>query len=266
MRYLKVLAVLAAAVLSTGCLRLTYTLNVKPDGSGTVSTTFAVASSMMQQVGMLMGASGSPLPTEAQMRQAAKGMGPATRFIRATPYKTGGFEGTTALYAFDDLNKLTLNLEQAIAGTINAPQMMGGQIDPASEVKLSFTRQGDRTIVVLGMPDIPEPTAELKEQAGAAVPPPSSPEADAMMKQMLGGLLLEVGLDVTGKIVKTNAPYVEGSKIVLLRLDGNTLIKSGAGLGALMQLGTGTGDIQERLRKVPGLKVVTLKEVRVEFR
>lgn len=265
MRYLKVFAVLAVAVLSTGCLRLTYTLNVKPDGSGTVSTTFAVAQSMMQQVGMMMGAaSGSPLPTEAQMRQAAKAMGPATRYVSATPYKAGGFQGTTALYAFDDLNKVTLNLEQAIAGIVNAPQL-GGKVDPSSEVKLSLARQGDRTVVVLGMPDIPEPTEEIKQQAGAAAPP-SSREGDAMMKQMLSGLLLDIGLNVQGKILKTNAPYVEGAKVVLLRLDGNTLIKSGAGLGPLMQLGTGTGSIQDRLRKVPGLKVVTQKEVRVEFK
>ena len=266
MRYLKVFCVLAVAVLSTGCLRLTYTLNVKPDGTGTVSTTFAVAQSMMQQVGMMMGsASGSPLPTEAQMRQAAKAMGPGTRFVSATPYKAAGFQGTTALYAFDDLNKLTLNLEQAIAGTVNAPQL-GGQIDPASEVKLSFARQADRNVIVLRMPEIPEPSEEIKQQAGAAVPPPSSPQGDAMMKQMLGGMLLEIGVDVQGKILKTNAPYVEGSRLVLLRLDGNALLKSGAGLGALMQLGTGAGPIQERLRKVPGLKVVTQREVRVEFK
>lgn len=265
MRYFKVFAVLAVAVLSTGCLRLTYTLNLKPDGSGTIATTFAMTQAMTQQAGAMMGASGSLIPTEAKMREAAAGMGKSVRFVSATPYKTAGFAGMSALYAFDDVNKLSLNMERAIAGTVNAPQL-GGQIDTDADVKLSLARQGDRTVLVLGMPEIPAPSEEMKQQAGAAAQQTSSPEADAMVKQMMGGLLMEVAVNVDGTIVKTNAPYVEGSRVVLMRLDGDALIKSGAGIGALMQLGTGTGDLQQRLSKVPGLKLVLLRELRVEFK
>ena len=266
MRYLKLFALVAVAVASTGCLRLTYSLNLKPDGSGTISTTFAVAETMMAQAGAMLGAGGSMFPTEEQMRESAKGMGGGVRFVSTTPYKTGGFEGVTALYAFDDLNKLTLNMEQAISGSVNAPSMIDGQLDPGADLKFSFTREGDRTVLVLGMPQVPEPDEQVKQQAetAAAAAATQDPAVDAMMKQLMGGMLMEVAINIEGKILKTNAPFVEGSRVVLLRLDGDELIKAGQGLGPLAQLGTG-GNVQQMLSKVPGLKVVTQPEVRIEF-
>jgi hypothetical protein len=219
---------------------------------------------MMAQAGALLGAGGSMFPTEDQMRESAKGMGGGVRFVNTTPYKTGGFEGVTALYAFDDLNKLTLNMEQAISGSVNAPSMIDGQLDPAADLKFSFTREGDRTVLLLVMPEVPEPDDTMKQQAQAAATQTQDPAVDAMMKQLMGGLLMEVAINVEGKILKTNAPYVEGSRVVLLRLEGDELIKSSQGLGPLLQLGSG-GNVQQMLSKVPGLKVVTLPEVRIEF-
>lgn len=267
MRYFKLLAVLALAVASTGCLRLTFALSLKPDGSGTIATTFAMTETMMQQAGAMMGATGgtaSVFPTEAQMREASAAMGGGTRFVSATPYKTGGFEGVTALYAFDDVNKLQLNMEQALAGTVNSPQL-GGEIDPKADIKLSFTREGDRTVLVIGMPEIPAPDAAMQQQAQGAAQQAESPEVAAMMKQMMGGLLMEVTVNVQGQILKTNAPFVEGSRVVLMRLDGDQLLKSGQGLGPLLQMGE-SPDFANKLAKVPGLKLVTLPQLRIEFK
>ena len=81
MRYLRFFALAAVAVLSTGCLRATYTLNLKPDGSGTIHQTMAMTSMAMQQAAMMAGESGSLIPTEAKLREAAEGMGTGVRFV-----------------------------------------------------------------------------------------------------------------------------------------------------------------------------------------
>ena len=62
-----------------------------------------------------------------------------------------------------------------------------------------------------------------------------------------------------------NAPHVEGTKVVLLRLDGDTLIKSGKGAQQLMELSKGA-DLRTLLTKIPGVKATLVPEVRVEFR
>jgi len=262
MGYLKLLAVVVVAIASTGCLRITNTLNLKADGSGTVVTTFAMSKAMMQQAAAMMG--GSMLPTEAKLREGAAAMG-AVRFVSATPYSTAGFEGLTAVYAFDDVNQVKLNLEQAIVGSLNAP--VKPSMDSEADVKLAFKREGDRTVLLLRMPEVSKPDAETAAHVEtAAKQAESSPQVEAMMKQLLDGLLIEVAFNIEGQILQTNAPFVEGQRIVLAQLNGNEVLKSGMGLMQIVQLGGATGDFKSKLSQVPGLKIVMLPELRVEFR
>jgi hypothetical protein len=254
MRNIRILAFLAVAFAATGCLRATYTLNLKPDGSGTITSLAA----MSQQGGMFGAQAGDAMPTEAELREQAAAMGQGVRFVSATPYKADGFEGVTAVYAFDDVNKLTLNLEQALASD-DSP-------DPDANVKLSFSRDGGKNVLVIGMPEVPKPDESQKVQAEqVAKQADASPQLDAMVQQLLKGALIEVVLSVDGTIVTTNAPFVEGPRVVLLRLDGDELAKSGMGASQLMRMGQNP-DIEGMLRQVPGLKIVTLPEVRIEFR
>ena len=258
MRYLRVLAFLAVASAATGCLRISYTLNIKPDGSGTIAKTIAVSK---QNAAMLGGV--ALLPTEAKLREEAAAMGPGVQFVSATPYNAAGFEGLTAVYGFTDVTKLAVNMEQAITGSVNLPGTEpGDKPDPEAEVKLTFTREGGGSVLVMRMPDVPDPDEDTKKQAEQAA---AAPGLEAMMKQMLAGLRMEVAVNVEGKITKTNAPYVEGSKVVLLRMDGDELIKSGAGAATLAQITQGV-DPKSMLSKIPGLKIVLLPEVRIEFR
>lgn len=255
MRNIRILVFLAVAFAATGCLRATYTLNLKPDGSGTITSLTA----MSQQGGMFGAQAGTAVPTEAALREQAAAMGQGVRFVSSTPYTADGFAGVTALYAFDDVNKLTLNLAQALASDRATP-------DPDANVKLSFSRNGDRNVLVIGMPQVPKPDETQKAQAEqVAKQADASPQLDAMVQKMLTGALLEVVLRVDGTIVKTNAPFVEGPRVVLLRLDGNELAKSGMGASQLMRMGQNP-DIEAMLRQVPGLRIVTLPEVRIEFR
>jgi hypothetical protein len=279
MRYLKVLAVVAVAFASTGCLRLTYTMNLKPDGSGTIVQTLGMSKASMQQLTAMMtsalgvknpgGAPASPFPKADQLKAQAATMGEGVRFVSVTPLPAGAFEGQTVTYAFDDVRKLKLNMATMLAGG------MGGAAaaapDPDAELKASLTAAGDRTTLVLTMPKIPEPSEAQKAQAEAAVKKAggqtakASPEVEAMMKKMMQGLFVEAAINVHGRILTTNAPFVQGSKVTLLRFDWAELEKSGKGMADLMKIKPG-GDIQDVLKQIPGMRLVTLPQVRIEFR
>jgi hypothetical protein len=267
MRNLKILAFFAVALISTGCLRVTHTLNLKADGTGTISSTAAVSQQFMQQAGAMMAQGGSLIPNEAAMRASAKNLGPGVRFVSSTPYKAAGFEGITAVYAFDDVSKLSWNMEQAMTGAINLPgQDPNDKPDPEAAIRLSLARGATGSTLVIGMPKIPDVDPEQKTAAQQqAQQAQSNPQVEAMMKQMLQGMLMEVSINIDGKIVKTNAPYVEGSRVVLMRMDGDQLLKSGAGASQLLKISQ-NGDVKKMLSQVPGLKIVLAPEVRVEFR
>lgn len=268
MRYIKFFALAAVVALSTGCIRATYTLNLKPDGSGTIHQTMAMTSMAMQQASMMAGESGSLIPDPEKLREAADGMGEGVRFVSSSPYKEAGFDGVTAIYAFDDIRTLALSMDKMMAGAIDSPMSEGAS---DAELKLAFARGPNATSLTLMMPPIPEPSAEDRAQAEAAakqagMPQEMPPEAEAMMKTMLNGLLFEVALNIEGTIVSTNAPYQDGNKIVLLQLNGTELIKGGLNMGQMMNMSTGMGSLEERLRKTPGVKIVTQPELKVEFK
>lgn len=270
MRKLKFFAVLAVAIVSTGCLKVQHTLNLKPDGSGTVASVIAISDTFMKQAGAMMSAQGggSLLPTDAALRQGAAALGPGVRFVSSTPYKAGGFQGVNAVYAFDDVSKLTWNMEKAMTGAVQLPGTdPADKPDPDADIKLAFARAGGSSVLTITMPKVPEPDASQQAQAEkTAKQAESNPQLEAMMKQMLAGLLMEVVINVDGTLVKTDAPYVEGKRIVLLRMDGDALLKSGAGAASLMQMQQQSGNFEAMLAKVPGLKLVTKPQVRVEFR
>jgi hypothetical protein len=96
------------------------------------------------------------------------------------------------------------------------------------------------------------------------LPKDSNPEqmqqAMAMMKVMMAGMFVDVSLDVDGRIVKTDAPYVQGSRVTLMQVDFDKLLADEA---SLMKLQKAT-DIKA-LAGVPGLKVLTTPNVSVEF-
>lgn len=267
MRYLRFFAFAAVALASTGCLRATYTLNLKPDGSGTIHQTMAMTAVAKGQASMMMGGDGGSLmPTDEKLRAAAAEMGKGVRFVSSTPYKTNGFDGVTAVYAFDDIRTLSLSMDKMMAAGMNTP---AAEKAPDAEVKLSFARAANGTTLKLMLPPLPKPTPEEEAQARdaaakAGVPAAMPPEAEAMMKQLLNGLLVEVALNVEGTIVSTNAPYREGNKLVLLQLDGAELLKGGLNMGQMMNMSG--GNVQEQLLKTPGVKFVTLPEFTITFR
>jgi hypothetical protein len=259
MRYIRIFAFLAVASVATGCLRISYTLNLKPDGTGSITKVIAVSK---QGAGM-MGGGTAILPTEAKLREEAAAMGPGVKFVSATPHKDGAFEGITAVYSFDDVTKLAVNMEQAVTGSVNMPGTdPDDKPDPDADVRLTFTREAGTSVLIMKMPDVPEPDEDSKKQAEQVA---ANPALEGIIKQMLAGLRMEVAVNIDGKIVDTNAPYVEGSRVVLLRLDGDELIKSG-NAGAIMSQVSSGADPKAMLAKVPGLKVVLLPEVRITFR
>jgi hypothetical protein len=97
---------------------------------------------------------------------------------------------------------------------------------------------------------------------GDAKPMPSTDDIDPammqMVKTMFQGFKIAIDLEVDGKIVKTNADYVNGSRVTLLELDMAGLFEDEAKLKALQsKLGPGASisEIKPYLKDVKGVKI-----------
>jgi hypothetical protein len=192
---------------------------------------------------------------EEQARKAAETMG--VTFVSGEPYKAGELEGYRARYSFTDIAKVTLKMDQG-TNSLGAP----GSEAKKPPFVFAFTRGSTASMLTIQMPDQTPgtPGALPFPGGGSDADKAQMAQAMGMMKMMMRGLFVDVALTVNGRIIKSNAPYVEGSRVTLLQLDFDKLLADDT---ALLKLQSAK-DIKS-LASVPGLKVVTEPKVTIEF-
>src|SRR5262245_10777042 len=270
------LLTLFCALVSSGCLTSITTIKVKPDGSGTIEQSMAMKAEAAAQFASMASTFGGDaegkdkksneppeLFTEKDLREAATKYGEGVTFVSSEPIKTKDLVGRRATYAFADITKLRVN--QKPPSPKGAPDE-GDSKKPAEDVSFKFLHNpgGTSTVTVV----FPEPDLSKKKdkdaQTGSESKKPD-PMQLAMMKKMLDGLKIDISLEVAGAIVKTNSPYVQGSKVTLLEMDFTELMSNDAVLDKL----TNPESIEEAkqmLKGVKGVKVNLDREVSVEFK
>lgn len=253
-------AILIATCFSTGCLRSTTTIDLRADGSGTIlqeTAMSAQALAMLKSFASQSNSGGAPpsdIFGEEQAKKAAGSMG--VTFVSGEPFKTADFEGYRARYSFDDISKIRVSMDQ----TMSAPQTTSSKPPPFG---FGFDKGAASSTLTIQMPDQP-PTRQLPGLGtGAAttdVEKAQAAQAMAMMKTMMKGLFVDVSMNVAGRIIKTNAPRVDGSRVTLMQIDFDKMLADEAALQKLQ----GASDLKA-LASVPGLTIASDPKVTIEF-
>jgi hypothetical protein len=260
--FAKVTAMAIAAALCTGCLRSSTVIKVKADGSGTVEQTMLMNLAFMKGMFSGMGQGGGQ-PTqapgminEADMRRMAERMGEGVTFVSATPVKApDGFEGSTAVYSFTDISKLRVdqdpNLSGSNAGGLSTPPKTNNPVTFA----MAKGTDGSSTLTVT-LHDKPKSAdAPTAPQGG---PDMDNPQMLEMMKTMFKGFKVGIDIEVAGKILKTNADHVAGSRVTLLEMDMEALLQDEGKLKQVQKMlgpDASVSELKPYLKDVKGLKV-----------
>jgi len=267
MRTMRVVALLTASVCLTGCINSGTLIKVKADGSGTVEQTILMNTATLK--GLMAGLDpkgemkqSTPF-SEAQLKQTAERLGKGVRFVSSTPMSQGGFEGVKAIYAFDNINQIQVDQDPNISGSSNNAMSNAKNAKP---VTFNHARQGGNSVL----------TVTFNEQAmGNPAPSADTPAPDTvdpammqMMKSMFEGFKVAIDIEVEGTIIKTNADYVNGSRITLLEIEMAGLLEDEAKFRALqskIKPGASIADVKPFLKDVKGVKINN-PVVTVEYR
>ena len=261
----RIVFVLLLAASSTACLRSTTVVSIRPDGTGTIVQETGVSPQALAMLKGMTAASGEQnqgappeIFGEEQAKKAAATMG--VTFLSGEPIKTAQMEGYRAHFSFDDVRKLQVKMSQDPAAGL-----AGGKGGAEPPFGFGFEKRGESAILTITMPDktpagIPGMGPGMGMGGDANTSPEQNAQAIQMMKMMMQGLFVDVSLDIDGRIVKTNAPHVDGSRLTLLQLDFDKLLADESGLQKLQS----AKDIKS-LGNVAGLKVITERTVTVEF-
>jgi hypothetical protein len=288
-RLCTVCMVVVAAASLTGCITFLTEIRLRGDGSGTMVQTMTMnpeqMKEMMESIAKQMGATMTESKKdttsdsqkhsqkaadegpfkEGDLKGKAADMGRGVTFVSAEKIDTKTAAGVRVTYAFKDINELAMNPKPGAAlGTAGA----GASSKDALKFRFKRLPNGNAVLtIVLPPPERKEP----KKQSAA--PAPASPEASAgqmaMVRQMFRGLHMGIAVDVGGKVVKTNSPYVEGSKVTLMDIDFDPLLSDEAAFKGLNEkMETVERDdlkMMEALKGIKGFKITTAPEISIEF-
>lgn len=266
-------AVLVCAAVTSGCITALTTVKLRPDGSGTIEQAMSMNAATAEQFASMTkglseaageGQEGQPgeLFSEKEMKEAAAKYGEGVVFVSSRPIKTADRVGRVAIYEFADISRIKINQKPDAAEAAPA----GGK---AEDVLFRFSRQPSGNSVVNVVFPEPKFDAAKGSPAGETATPseakPPDPAQLAMMKTLFEGLRVDIALEVLGTIVKTNSPYVQGSRVTLLEMDFSQLLENDQLLSKVAQPGS-LEEAKQLLKDVKGFKVNLDREVVVEFK
>jgi hypothetical protein len=274
-------AVMVAVAGSAGCIAADVLVRVKGDGSGTVEKTLTMNPAAMADLAQTMKSAGAksskakdpatltdkellagPFDPEILKSEAAR-MGEGVTFVSATPIREKERVGVKAVFAFKDVN--TLKVSQKVLGE-SSPM---SKPTPADDMKFTLVKKGGRSVLTLKSKGL-----ELKDGSTTAKPkatPPAGMDQMAkgmmeMVKPMLKGLRVTIGVEVDGTVVKTNSRFAEGNRVTFLDLDFSALLADEKALQKFSEdMGGSVEQQKAALAKVPGMKVHLEPEMVVEF-
>lgn len=255
---MRIAVVLFVAATCSACLRSTTVISVKPDGSGTIVQETGVSPQMLAMLEGMAGGKSGRTPTakdmfgEEQAKQAAAAMG--VEFLSGEPIKTADLEGYRARFAFADIGKLRMRLNQQTTASLDEKK----SLDPP--FGFAFQKGASSSRLTIDMPDMKSPAEPLGFKNTEPGDAAQAQQAIAMMKMFTRGMFVDVSLDVDGRILKTDAQHVQGSRVTLLQLDFDTLLANETALEKLQKASDLKG-----LADIPGLKIVTAPKLSIEF-
>ncbi len=279
------LMVLAVTSL-TGCITFLTQINIRGDGSGTMVQTMTMNPEQIKKsvegIARQIGASTTESKEDSEKKSAEvakKGpfkeddlksktadLGAGVTFVAAEKIDTQTASGVRVTYAFKDINQLAVNPKPAAAmGTDGA----GASSQDALKFRFERRPDGNALLRVL----LPRPQAEKAKEPPSTPQPAAAGEPDPqmamMIMQMLKGLHMGLVIDVEGKIIRTNSPYVDGTKVTLMDIDFDPLLADEQGFKTLSgKLEKAMGDDQktvEALKGIKSLKITTDREISIEF-
>jgi hypothetical protein len=269
----RLVAVIYLAALASGCINALTTIKLRPDGSGTIEQTLSMNAAAASQVAEMAKGFGAAAPdankdgppelfTEKDMKEAATKYGEGVVFVSSRPIKTADRVGRVAIYQFDDVTKLRIDQKPQ---TGDMPGASSSKEKEDVLFRFAKTPSGTSQLTVVFPNDKLNDAHKQATTGEDGKKKAIEPGQLEMMKKLFDGLKVAIDVDVLGTIVKTNSPYVQGSRVTLLEMDFSQLLANDELLARIGEPGS-VEEAKNLLKDVKGFKVNLDREVTIEFR
>lgn len=250
-------SLLSILVLLSGCFQVHRTINVKKDGSGTIEEKFLVTTEMGKNMG------GQSLHDVEKLKADAVTFGKNVSYVSSKEIEENGLKGYMAVYAFDDITKLTLETNlaaKAVQGT--------GMPAEIEYITFDFNKGKTSQLTIIFPPKPEEPTGkEYTEETGEPLSEEDQQQSIEMVKAMYAGMKLSFKIKFDGKITDSNAMFVDGNVVTISEMDFDEMMTN----DEYMKIFSSSDNVSEKemkdkMQNAPGFKNEMNEKITVEFK
>jgi len=263
MKHLHRLALLGAALACAGCFQMTTIVHLNGDGSGTIDHSMLITKAALAQIRQFsaLGGRGQTIDfvSEEQARKMAATLGPGVSYVSSEAINTPLGEGRNSKYAFADINTLRISSQPEVPGGISVKTQAFST--NSNTITCSFARDPNgNAILKINLPELNLQGALGNANTGDA----GITQQLAMVRALLAGARILIGVEPAGQLVKTTSPFVDGTRVTLLDVNLDQVLANEA-LIAQVQAAKTPEEIKTALTGVPGLRIALEREVTIEF-
>ena len=222
----------------SGCIQMHTTVHVKKDGSGTIEQK-TLLTGMLEGIMNKASESASadkealPPPTEAQLKKMSAGFGPDVRVVGVKEVHSKAGSGYVVTLAFDDIDTVRIGNTQKSSMNLSADSTSVKADSLATEGESSSEKP--ETWFTFAMKRGAHPELVINKQAELFASSGKLPGAGkaskqderqmlSMMSAFLKGMKMSVDVVIDGRILRSDASWRTGNRIVLYSMDFDRLL------------------------------------------
>ena len=270
MKTFKILSICTVLLfLLVGCLQVETTINVKKDGSGTINEKVLMSKTFVNMIKEFTQAFQDSASTEEfsffkdeEIIADAKDYGEDVKYVSHEFTSDDNWEGFHAVYSFNDITKIKIQPDPDSKVGMDEE---GTERSEDNEYYFFKFKKGDVSELIIDRPDI-----DFESDSNEVSEPDTSEQNDEEMEEeflkMMEGMKINVALQVEGKIISTNASYVDDSEITLMQMDFGEMMKNKENFKEFKSKEPKSiEEMKEFLGKFPGMKIEIEKPISVKF-
>lgn len=255
-----------------GCIEVKTLITVNKDGSGTIEETMVMSEQVIEMMKGFSAAFSSDstqqqdfnIFDENNLKERAGSLGKGVTYVSGEKIEEGNKKGFRALYAFKNLDDISLKKIPQNDIPLNITEAAG------KDLIFKF-KKGSPSEIIIAFPEM-EDSASLSEEGTDSTAEFDSPDSsgDSTFTEealdLMKDLSISLILRTEGSIVESNAAYIEGPEVTLFQFDFNKLLDSKEDLQELFKLKSRNMEkIKDLLKNIPGIKIETSKEIFIKF-
>ena len=256
-----------AALALPGCFQNETTIHLNKDGSGTLVEETRLGAQMVAMMDQMAGLGGEnanadPLAqmfSEDKAKARAASLGEGVAYEKTELLTAGGAQGARVTYHFADINQLKVSAGDGVKNM--SPMGDKAAEKAAKNAPIAFTYADGKLTIRMPEPEKPDAT-ENPDMTDM-----ERPEAQAMMKQMMGDMKLSMKVIIEPGIAESNATHQDGNTITLMEMNMGKLVENPDNLKKLSSIDKNDpAAAMEALKGIDGVKFEAQREVTITLK